>query len=260
MNEAGSVDWLGRGTDMNQQYQMVVKKVARKAVQYVALLIGGEKSIRRFVRPSLEGNHFKIVEAENGVEGLALTFFHKPELILLDLGLSDMDGLVVLRRLRERTRVPIIILTAQTHEASKIEGLDAGADDYLTKPFSVEELMARIRMTLKYLNQSTQPEVEPVFQTPDLKVDLAGRIVIVRGKVVCLTPVEFHILACLVRSAGKVVTPKHLQNYVWGPLLGGKETGLWLYIHQLRQKIEVEWTRPKYILTEPGVGYRLKYD
>lgn len=223
-------------------------------------MIEDEKPIRRFLKPYLENHDFKVVEAETAHEGLALASSHKPDLILLDLGLPDLDGLVVLRRLREWTQVPVIILTARGKEKEKVEGLDAGADDYLAKPFDVEELMARIRVALKHLNNMKQQGNEPVFETADFKVDLSARIVTVHGKEVHLTPNEYNLLALLIRHAGKVVTQKLIIGEIWGP--GGDEQGrnLRLYIHQLRQKLESDPALPQYLLTEPGVGYRLKYE
>jgi two-component system KDP operon response regulator KdpE len=245
---------------MNQQLEPAPKRVFTMANKYLVLMIEDEKPIRRFLKPYLESHDFKVVEAENAQEGLGLASSHKPDLILLDLGLPDMDGLVVLRRLREWTKVPIIILTARGKEKEKVEGLDAGADDYLAKPFDVEELMARIRVALRHLTHMNLQGDDPVFETLDFKVDLAARIVTVHGKEVHLTPNEYNLLALLIRHAGKVVTQKLIVNEIWGP--GGDEQGrnLRLYIHQLRQKMESNPALPQYILTEPGVGYRLKYE
>jgi two-component system KDP operon response regulator KdpE len=245
---------------MNSQVDMAPKRVFMMANKYLVLMIEDEKPIRRFLKPYLENHDFKVVEAETGQEGLALASSHKPDLILLDLGLPDMDGLVVLRRLREWTQVPVIILTARGKEKEKVEGLDAGADDYLGKPFDVEELMARIRVALKHLNNMKLQGDEPVFETVDFKVDLAARVVSVHAKEVHLTPNEYNLLALLIKHAGKVVTQKLIINEIWGP--GGDEQGrnLRLYIHQLRQKMESDPALPQYILTEPGVGYRLKYE
>jgi two-component system KDP operon response regulator KdpE len=228
--------------------------------KHLLLMIEDEKPIRRFLKPYLESHDFKVVEAENAQEGLSLAASHKPDLILLDLGLPDMDGLVLLRRIREWTQVPVIILTARGKEKEKVEGLDAGADDYLAKPFAVEELMARIRVALKHLhNMKTQGD-EPFFATPDFKVDLAARLVTVREKEVHLTPNEYNLLALLIHHAGKVVTQKLILAEIWGPNSDDQGRSIRLYIHQLRQKLEADPALPKYILTEPGVGYRLKYE
>ena len=228
--------------------------------KHLVLMIEDEKPIRRFLKPYLENHGFKVIEAENGEEGMALAASHKPDLILLDLGLPDKDGLVVLRRLREWTQVPVIILTARGKEKEKVDGLDSGADDYLAKPFDVEELMARIRVALRHLTSMKTQGEEPVFETPDFKVDLAARIVTLRGKEIHLTPNEYNLLAFLIRHAGKVVTQKLIMNEIWGPNSDDQGRSLRLYIHQLRQKMESDPALPRYILTEPGVGYRLKYE
>ena len=230
------------------------------ASDYTVLMVEDEPSIRRFLKPSLESHHFKVVEAVTGEEGLSLASSHKPDVILLDLGLPDMDGLEVIRRLREWSTSPIIVLTARGKEKDKIAGLDAGADDYLTKPFEVGELMARIRVALRHAQHLQQGKEEPVFETTDFKVDLAARVVRVRGKETHLTPNEYDLLALLIRHAGKVVTQKQILKEVWGPAGEDQAASLRLFIHQLRQKIEADPNRPKYIVTEPGVGYRLKYE
>ncbi len=223
------------------------------------LIIEDELSIRRFLKPSLENHDFKIIEADNGVEGIALASSHKPDIILLDLGLPDMDGLEVLKRLREWATVPIIILTARGKEKDKILGLDAGADDYLTKPFDVGELMARIRVALRHAQRLKQGREEPIFESGDLKVDLAKRVVTVKGKEVHLTPNEYDLLALLIRYAGKVVSQKQILKEVWGPGASEEQSQLLrTYVHQLREKIEADSARPRILITEPGVGYRLK--
>lgn len=226
----------------------------------VILMIEDEQPIRRFLKPYLESHDFKVLEAGTGEEGLALASSHKPDIILLDLGLPDLDGLVVLKRLREWTTAPIIILTARGKEKEKVEGLNAGADDYLGKPFDVEELMARVGVALRHVMRLKQGGEEPVFETPDFKVDLSARMVTVRGKEVHLTPNEYDLLALLIRYVGKVVTQKQIVQEIWGPNSGEQGSSLRLYIHQLRQKLETKPAHPKYILTEQGVGYRLKYE
>ena len=225
------------------------------------LVVEDELPIRRFLKPSLQSQGFKVVEAEQGEEALALASSHNPDIILLDLGLPDMDGLEVVKRLREWTGTPIIILTARGKEKDKIIGLDAGADDYLTKPFDVGELMARIRAALRHSQRlKTDGKSDAIFETPDFKVDLAARIVTVRGKEVHLTPNEYDLLACLVRHAGKVVTQKQILQEVWGPASGDQVQYLRIYVYQLRRKIEADPDRPHYLITESGVGYRLKTD
>jgi two-component system, OmpR family, KDP operon response regulator KdpE len=239
---------------MNQPDPTPRKKTANK---HLILLIEDEKSIRRFIKPYLESRDFKVVEALTGEEGLALASSQKPDLILLDLGLPDMDGLEVLRRLRVWTKTPIIILTARDKDQQKVEGLEAGADDYLAKPFNVDELVARIRVGLRHLYDMKRQGDEPVFQVQDLKVDLEARIVTIRGKEIHLTPNEYNLLALLVHYAGKMVAQKTIMEEIWGPHSGDHEFSLRLYIHQLRQKIEIDAANPQYILTEPGMGYRL---
>ncbi len=225
----------------------------------VILMIEDELPIRRFLKPSLTSQKFKVVEAVTGEEGLALAASQNPDLILLDLGLPDMDGLKVIQKLREWTTVAIIVLTARGKEQDKILGLDAGADDYLTKPFNVGELLARVRVALRHARKVKQGEKEPVFETGGLKVDLDARLVYVKGKEIHLTPNEYDVLALLVRYAGKVVTQKQILKEVWGPAATEDQSQyLRTYLHQLREKIETDPTRPRYLITEPGVGYRLK--
>ncbi len=227
----------------------------------LVLVIEDELPIRRFLKPSLQTNGFKVLEAVKGEEGLALASSHNPDIILLDLGLPDLDGLEVVKRLREWTTTPIIIITARGKEKDKIAGLDAGADDYLTKPFDVGELMARMRVALRHSQLLKQGgKQDPLFETPDFKVDLSARVVTVRGKEVHLTPNEYDLLAFLIRHAGKVVTQKQILQEVWGPASGDQVQYLRIYVYQLRQKIEADPDRPRYILTESGVGYRLKTD
>ena len=225
------------------------------------LMIEDEQAIRRFLKPSLQSQGFKVLEAEKGEEGLALASSHNPDLILLDLGLPDMEGLEVLDRLRKWTTVPVIIITARGKEKDKIMGLDAGADDYLTKPFDVGELMARIRVALRHAERvKAGGKQDTVFETPDFKVDLAARVVTVRGKETHLTPNEYDLLACLIRHAGKVVTQKQMLQETWGPASKDQVQYLRIYIYQLRRKIEADPDRPRYLITESGVGYRLKTD
>jgi len=226
----------------------------------VVLMIEDELAIRRFLKPSLESHKFKVIEAVTGEEGLALAASHKPDVVLLDLGLPDMDGLEVIRRLREWSEVQIIVLTARGKEKDKVAGLEAGADDYLTKPFDMGELIARVKVALRHAQRLKQGTEESLFETPDFTVDLSARIVKVKGKEVHLTPNEYDLLVLLIRYAGKVVTQKHILKERWGPYSDDQTQYLRLYIHQLRQKLETNPNRPKYIVTEPGVGYRLKYE
>ncbi len=220
------------------------------------LLIEDEPPMRRFLRTALEGDGFHLVEAESGREGLRQAAGRKPDVILLDLGLPDLDGLEVTRRLREWSTVPVIVISARGQEADKVAALDAGADDYLTKPFGVDELMARIRVALRH--QSRVPgQPEPVFESHGVRVDLGDRRVTRNGQEVRLTPTEYRLLAAMVRHAGKVLTHRQLLKEVWGQ--GGEAQSHYLrvYVNQLRQKLERDPARPDLIRTELGVGYRL---
>ncbi len=218
----------------------------------LVLIVEDEAPIRRFLRASLTSQGYRLVEAETGAEGLALTGSHAPDIIILDLGLPDMDGLDVIVRLREWSTVPVIILTARGKEQDKIAGLDAGADDYLTKPFSVGELAARIRVALRHSIQREGESPESIFKTGDLCVDLLSRRVTRGDREIQLTPIQFKLLAMLVRHAGKIVTQKQLHHEVWGPgATADQQQNVRIYIHQLRHKIEDDPARPRYLLTEP---------
>jgi two-component system KDP operon response regulator KdpE len=221
------------------------------------LVVDDERSIRRFLNASLSGQ-FTVLEAATGEEALAMTVSGRPDVIILDMGLPDMDGLDVTRRLREWTQIPIIIVSVRDREEDKIAALDAGADDYLTKPFGVGELTARVRAALR---RSAQPESDSVFQKDDLLVDLARRNVLIQGKAVSLTPTEYDILRVLVQHAGKVLTHEQLIHSIWGSKSVNDEENshlLRVNISNLRRKLEIDPARPRYIVTEPGVGYRLK--
>jgi two-component system KDP operon response regulator KdpE len=225
---------------------------------WVVLIIEDEVSIRRFLKAALESQGFKLLEAANGAQGLALAAAHNPDIILLDLGLPDRDGLELIKSIREWARTPIIIISARGRDADKVEGLDAGADDYLTKPFSVEELAARMRVAIRHLTQAPTGKDEPIFQTGELRVDLARRLVWVAGQEIHLTPIEFKLLAVLVRHSGKVITQRQLLQEVWGHRSEEQAHYLRNYIYHLRHKLEVDPARPAYLRTEPGVGYRLQ--
>jgi two-component system KDP operon response regulator KdpE len=218
------------------------------------LVVDDERSIRRFLKTSL-GSQFVILEALSGEEALTAVATEHPDIILLDLGLPDMDGVEVTRRLREWTQIPIIIVSVREQEKDKIAALDAGADDYLTKPFGVGELMARLRVALR---RSTQIDMEPVFTTGNLVVDLNQREVRVNEQLLALTPTEYDLLRKLVKHAGKVLTHDQLLRAVWGTAYESETHMLQVNISNLRRKIEPDPSRPIYIVTEPGVGYRLK--
>lgn len=218
------------------------------------LIIDDEKQIRRMLRAALSGYGYDIAEASSGHEGLSQAAIFHPDLIVLDLGLPDIDGIEVVKRLREWTKTPVIILSVREEEEDKIRALDAGADDYVTKPFSMGELLARIRVAMRHLVKS---EDEPVLTFNELIVDMAHRIVTIRGEEIRLTPTEYEILKYLVLQAGRVVTHGQLLRAIWGPNYQEHTQYLRVYVGQLRRKIEADPSRPVYIITEPGVGYRL---
>jgi len=218
------------------------------------LVVDDERSIRRFLRASL-GSQFVIFEATSGEEALAAVVNDRPDVVILDLGLPDMDGVEVTRRLREWTQIPIIIVSVREQEKDKIAALDAGADDYLTKPFGVGELMARLRSALR---RSAQAETEPTFKTGNLVVDLNLREVSVKNEIISLTPTEYDLLRTFIKHAGKVLTHDQLLRAVWGTAYESETHMLQVNISNLRRKIEPDPVRPRYLVTEPGVGYRLK--
>jgi two-component system KDP operon response regulator KdpE len=222
------------------------------------LLIEDEPQMRRFLRGSLASTGYKLIEATTGEEGLSAAASHKPDVILLDLGLPDLDGLEVTQRLREWTATPIIVISARGQEDAKVAALDAGADDYLTKPFGLPELLARIRVAQRHAARADKDE--SVFVVDELHVDLASRVVTRGGEEVRLTPIEYKLLATLVKNAGRVMTYQQLLKEVWGPRFASQKQYLHVYVGHLRTKLERDPTRPRFLLTEPGVGYRLKGD
>ena len=221
------------------------------------LLVEDEPQYRRYLRVTLTPHGYRLLEARNGQEGELLAASHHPDLILLDLGLPDIDGLVLTRRLREWCVAPIIVVSARGQEQDKIQALDAGADDYLTKPFGTGELLARIRVALRHRGGETAPE-PAVFELGTWRVDQARREVTVAGDPVHLTPNEYKLLTTLIKHAGKVLTHHQLLKEVWGSVQGAQPHYLRVYMAQLRHKLEADPTRPQHLLTEPGVGYRLR--
>jgi two-component system KDP operon response regulator KdpE len=219
------------------------------------LVVDDERAIRRYLHAALNAQGYTVYDASTGQEALNAVVTDKPDLVILDLGLPDLDGVEVTRRLREWTQLPIIILSVREQEEDKIAALDAGADDYLTKPFSSGELMARIRVAMRRTLRSTS---EPVFESDGLKVDLARRKVMTDGQEVSLTPTEYELLRVLVQNAGRVITHRQLLKQVWGLAYEAEAHILRVNMSNLRRKIEPDPTRPHYILTEPGVGYRLR--
>ncbi len=223
----------------------------------IILVIEDEPPLQKFLRVTLTSNGYQVIEATTGESGVRHAANDRPDLIILDLGLPDLDGVEVTKRIREWSAIPIIVVSARGKEQDKVVPLDAGADDYLTKPFGIGELMARVRVALRHLAATKQGAGDPVFQTGDLRVDLARREVSVRGNPVRLTPNEFRLLAVLVKHAGMVMTHRQLLRDVWGPGSGDETHYLRVYMNQLRQKIESDPARPRHLLTETGVGYRL---
>ncbi len=224
----------------------------------LVLLIEDEPQMRRFLRTALDANDYRLVEAATAKEGLAHAAARNPDVILLDLGLPDRDGLDVTRELREWSGTPIIVISARGREEDKVKALDLGADDYLTKPFGVDELLARIRVALRHAATPPGAAPEPIFQSGELTVDLPNRRVWRAGEEVHLTPTEYKLLATMVRQAGKVLTHRQLLKEVWGANYLNQAHYVRVYLAQLRQKIEADPARPRLLLTEPGVGYRLK--
>lgn len=219
------------------------------------LVVDDERPIRRFLNASL-GNRYKILEAENGTDAIKAAAIDHPEVIILDLGLPDMDGTEVTRRLREWTNVPIIVISVRDGEQEKVAALDAGADDYLTKPFGTSELLARIRVALRRSNKPEEATV--VFQQDDLRIDFAKREIRVHDDPVPLTPTEYNILRVLVTHAGKVLTHQQLIKEVWGGNYEVNAHLLRVNVSNLRRKIESNPLQPRHIVTEPGVGYRFR--
>ncbi|MFN8411104.1 MAG: response regulator [Anaerolineales bacterium] len=219
------------------------------------LVVDDETPIRRYLRTALSAQGFSVFEAANGEEAINAVVTHHPDIVILDLGLPDFDGIEVTRRLREWSQIPIIILSVREAEQDKIAALDAGADDYLTKPFGTGELMARMRVSMRRLVHTSD---DPIFKVDGLQMDISRRVVTVDGNQVSLTPTEYEILRLLLQNAGKVLTHNQLLRQVWGTAYESEMHILRVNISNLRRKIEPDPARPSYIHTEPGVGYRLK--
>jgi two-component system, OmpR family, KDP operon response regulator KdpE len=221
------------------------------------LVIEDEPQMRRFLRASLTSHGFEFVEAASAAEAMTLATAATPDVVLLDLGLPDEDGVTLTRRFREWSRVPIIVISARGREADKVEVLDAGADDYLTKPFGVDELLARIRVALRHATQAGVG-LSQVVEVGPLRIDFQRREVRCDDREIHLTPTEYRIVALLAQNAGKVLTHGHILSEVWGQGLKDQAHYLRVYMAQLRRKIEADPARPRLFVTEPGVGYRLK--
>jgi two-component system KDP operon response regulator KdpE len=223
-------------------------------ISAVALVIDDEPQIRRLLRVTLEANGYRVFDAATGNEGIIQAAQRRPDIVLLDLGLPDLDGVTVLKRLREWSHVPVVVLSVRDREEDKIAALDNGADDYVTKPFNSGELLARLRAALRHV----QPQgADALFRSGNIEVDLAARLVRKRGLEVKLTPIEYSLLRLLVSYAGKVLTHRQLLTEVWGANAVEQTHYLRVHVAHLREKLEDDSAKPDLILTEPGVGYRL---
>jgi two-component system, OmpR family, KDP operon response regulator KdpE len=227
------------------------------AGNHVIVVIEDDPQIRRFLRTGLTSHGFEVHEADNGKAGLTAAENRKPDLVILDLGLPDLDGVEVVKRLRQWTSVPVVVLSARLTEGDKIAALDAGADDYLTKPFGLGELLARLRVALRHANMTARQDHDGLFAVANMKVDLVHRRVHVGDREAHLTPIEYRLLTVLVRNAGKVLTHRQLLKEVWGPSHVEHNHYLRIYMANLRHKLEADPARPRFLLTEAGVGYRL---
>jgi two-component system KDP operon response regulator KdpE len=222
------------------------------------LIVEDEKPIRHFIKVTLETQEYRCIEAPNGASALSVIASHRPDIVILDLGLPDMDGLDVIRKCREWTALPIVVVSARGHEREKVEALDAGADDYLTKPFGVAELLARIRVALRHkTSENTDAEKQAVFALDELKIDYDKRRVLIAENEVHLTPTEYNLLTLLARHRGKVLTHKFIIQEIWGALAIGDTQTLRVSMGNLRRKIEKDPAEPRYIITEVGIGYRM---
>jgi two-component system KDP operon response regulator KdpE len=224
------------------------------------LVIEDEPQMQKFLRTCLAAEGYRIVESSLGKEGLELARTHNPDMVLLDLGLPDVDGMEITRSIREWSAKPIIVISARGQEDDKIRALDLGADDYLTKPFGTGELLARIRVALRRTNRAGQDSTDATLTVGGLRLDLEKRQVFAEGVEVHLTPNEYKLFTVLMKNAGKVLTHRHLLKEIWGPAYATQTQYLRVYMVQLRQKLERDSARPHYLVTEPGVGYRLKVD
>jgi two-component system KDP operon response regulator KdpE len=226
----------------------------------LVLVVEDEPQLMRFLRATLTAHGYRAVEAATGAQALVEASTRGPDLVLLDLGLPDIGGIEITRRLREWSAVPILVISARGQERDKVEALDAGADDYLTKPFGTSELLARMRVALRHAGRVAGDDGESVFEAGELRVDVGKRLVYRRGEEVRLTRTEYRLLVALVQHAGKVMTHRQLLKQVWGPGSANETHYLRVYMAQLRHKLEDDPARPRHLLTETGVGYRLRVD
>lgn len=226
--------------------------------QALVLVVEDEPQMRKFIRASLTSHGYRVLEAEKASEAIALLTSHNPELLLLDLGLPDGDGIELARQVREFSRVPIIVLSARGREDDKVSALDAGADDYLTKPFGVNELLARMRVALRHAQRGDPAPAPQALEFGDLRLDLVRRQVFRGAEELHLTPIEYKLLSLFAQNAGKVLTHRHILKEVWGPSYASQTHYVRVHMAELRKKIEADPARPQLLVTEPGVGYRLR--
>jgi len=231
-----------------------------KEIPATVLLIEDERQMRRFLRVTLQSEKYGVLEAETANDGLSQAATRNPDIVLLDLGLPDMDGLEVIEKLREWSTVPVIVISAREQEGDKIKALDRGADDYLTKPFGAGELLARIRVALRHAAPKSNDQGEAVFVAEELKIDFLKRQVYCGTREIHLTPIEYRLLTVLVKNAGRVMTHRQILKEVWGPPYVEQTHYLRVFMNQLRKKIETDSARPHFLLNEPGIGYRFKPD
>jgi two-component system KDP operon response regulator KdpE len=224
----------------------------------LVLVVEDEPQMRRFIRATLASHGYRHLEANTASEALMMATTHNPELILLDLGLPDGDGIDITRRIREWSRTPIIVISARGKEDDKVTALDAGADDYLTKPFGVNELLARMRVALRHAQTATSARATQVLEFGELKIDLTRREVTKAANLIHLTPIEYKLLVYLAQHAGKVLTHQQILKEVWGPVYANQAHYVRVHMAELRKKVEENPARPKWLVTEPGVGYRLR--
>jgi len=220
------------------------------------LIVEDDKQIRSFISFSLKANEYRSIQSTTGKEAMSLIVTQNPDVIILDLGLPDMDGLDIIRQVRTFSEVPIIVVSARDQDSEKIEALDVGADDYLTKPFSINELLARIRVILRHSKKNDDDSTPEIYQIGELEVNLERHIVLLSGNEVHFTPMEFNVLALLVKNAGKVLTHSYILKEVWGAYIESDTQSLRVFMANIRRKLEQDPAAPRYIFTEVGIGYR----
>jgi two-component system KDP operon response regulator KdpE len=248
----------GPSADVPDKQTDMTPGAGAPATKALALVVEDEATMCKFLRVALATHGYRVVEAESGAEALRQAAAYVPDIVLLDLGLADIDGIALIKRLREWATMPIVVISARAQEQAKVEALDAGADDYISKPFGVGELMARVRVALKHALRRAENVQGAVMQVGDLRMDLSKRLVFVKQEEVHLTPTEYKLLALLMQHAGMVMTQNQLLRGVWGPGHDRDAQYLRVYMAQLRRKLERDAVGPRYLRTETGVGYRIR--